>query len=172
MNHSTDVAQAMVDDLLLTQAARGDREAFVALASMHAPRVFGIARNLSSSNAEALELAQGALQRAWDEIAALPAAQLSFLAFVSRFVVREAVLRLPRPPGSAGRPFTPLDADDRHLELGLPAAAAEVRRIPDIDEKIRAAAEHLDPDDRAAFVLRVVEEIPADEAAAILETPA
>lgn len=172
MNPSTDVAQAMVDELLLARAARGDREAFVALASLHAARVFAIARNLCSGDVEALELAQGALQRAWDEIATLPAAGLSFLAFVSRFVVREAVPRLRRASaGGSGRLFTPLDADSRHLELGRPASPAAVKRIPDLDEKIRGAAEQLEPEDRAAFVLRVVEEIPEKEAAAILEMP-
>jgi len=44
-------------------------------------------------------------------------------------------------------------------------------RRPDLAERLREALDRLEPEDRAAFVLRVVQELPPRECADILEIP-
>ncbi len=153
MTTRPDDAQVIFENAVVRRATTGDADAFVTLGSLHAQKLYSIARNLSSSEAEAMELMQQALQEAYDQIARLPA-ELSFRAFVCRFAVRNAIGRLRR----AGAP-----------ETEWPACAPPARR-EEFAERIRDALERLDPEDRAAFVLRVVEDLPVDEVAAIQET--
>jgi len=118
---------------------------------------------------------QAAFLSAWNRIDSMPA-DLSFRSFASRFVVKEAVERLRRavPPA-----LTSLDRSVPAIGAGnWPAASAEgdldvemLATRPDIAERLADALALLDPEDRAAFVLRVVNEVPMHETAAILEMP-
>jgi len=167
-------AQVDLEELFLQRAAQGSRWAFVALSSMHFEKLFSIARNLSSSEPEAVELAEAALQRAWDRIRALPP-QLSFRTFVSRFLVQEAVQRLQEPAAAAGGSaarFPPFEVDDWLVTMRWGSGDMEgLARRPDLADRLREALEALDPLDRAAFVLRIVEDFSPQETAAILDIP-
>ena len=172
----SDHADAMLEHLFLRRAMQGDNEAFVALASMHATSVYSAARNLCSSDLEAIELTEGAFQSARDGIRAMPAG-VSFRAFVCRFMVKDAIERLrrasPLPFKHLGR-FLPATAGgDRSTSSpqGLPDPELLAQR-PDITRRLTDALALLEPEDRAAFVLRVVGAIPMHEAAAILGLPA
>jgi RNA polymerase sigma-70 factor, ECF subfamily len=174
MAANSDHADAMLGLLLLRHAVQGDEQAFVALASMHCEEVYQTARNLSASDVEALELTQGAFQAAWNQISAMPA-DLSFRAFVLRFAVKDAVERLRRANPSA---FTVIDrslpATGGKRSAHLWQVVSDVEQLnqrPDIAERLNDALALLDPQDRAAFVLRVIDEVSIDDAAAILELP-
>jgi DNA-directed RNA polymerase specialized sigma24 family protein len=132
-----------LEPLFLRPAIEGDKEAFVALASIHAAAVYATARNLCSSDLDAIELTEDAFQSARDQIRAMPVG-LSFRVFVSRFLVEGAVERLRR-----AAPQKSIVVD------GLPTGALAL----------------LEPEDRAAFVLRVVGELSLDDTAAILDLP-
>ena len=175
MATNSDQADPMLEQLFLRRAMQGDEHAFVALASMHCGKVYLTARNLCSSDVEALELIERALQSAWDQIGAMPV-DLSFRVFVSRFVVKDAVERLRHstPPVftsvdqfvsvmSGGKRLTPSWQGLQDLE--------RLAERPDIAERLSEALVLLDPEDRAAFVLRFVDAAPIDDAAAILELP-
>ncbi len=170
-----DDADALLEHLFLRHAMQGDKEAFIALASMHAAAVYATARNLCSSDLEAIELTENALQSARDRIRAMPAG-LSFRVFVCRFMVNEAIERLRRatpPPFTLLHRFLPATAGgDRSTPSpqGFPDVELLAQR-PDIARRITDALALLEPEDRAAFVLRVVGEVPMDEAAAILDLP-
>ena len=56
MAPSSEDADPLLEHLLLRRALQGDDKAFVALASMHSAAVYATARNLSSSDLEAVEL--------------------------------------------------------------------------------------------------------------------
>lgn len=170
-----DDADTLLEHLFLRHAMQGDKEAFIALASMHAAAVYATARNLCSSDLEAIELTENALQSARDRIRAMPAG-LSFRVFVCRFMVNEAIERLRRatpPPFTLLHRFLPATAGgDRSTPSpqGFPDVELLAQR-PDIARRITDALALLEPEDRAAFVLRVVGEVPMDDAAAILDLP-
>jgi RNA polymerase sigma factor (sigma-70 family) len=115
--------------------------------------IYMIARNLSGTDAEALDLTEAALRVAWEAeaIGEMPEG-ISFRTFVCRFLVREALSRLPEMRASG------------------PVMDALTRRS-DLAERLREALDWLEPEDRAAFVLRVVHELPPRECADILEMP-
>jgi RNA polymerase sigma-70 factor, ECF subfamily len=146
--------QLMLERLLLARTLGGDHDAFSVLGSMHWEQVYAVARDLSSSDEDALELTQGAFQEARNELSAI-SAKLSFRIFVCRFLVRAAIERL-RLTALSPSGFVEVDGLDR-------------RR--DIADLTRAALARLDPNDRAALVL-ITAELPVGEAAAILEIPA
>jgi RNA polymerase sigma-70 factor (ECF subfamily) len=71
-----------------------------------------------------------------------------------------------------GNPLASLPpADERLAALGeqWPAALARLEQM-ELTALLREALEYLDEDARAAFVLRDLVDLPAEEAAAILET--
>jgi RNA polymerase sigma-70 factor (ECF subfamily) len=176
MTSSFDPAQVMLEELYLRRAAQGDHEAFVSLGSIYSEQVYSIARNLSASDDVALRLTRRAFERAWRNVSTIPR-QSSFRVFVSRFLVRDAVSRLRHtaaPVSASLERFSPSFDDDRRL-TGSPWDYANVEALvgrPEVIERLRDALPGLEAEDRAAFVLRIVEDLPAEEVAAILEVPA
>jgi DNA-directed RNA polymerase specialized sigma24 family protein len=75
-----------LERVFFRQALAGRDDAFVLLGSMYSEQVYAIARNLCSTDDEALELTRNAFQRAREELSWLPARQ-SFRTFVCRFLV-------------------------------------------------------------------------------------
>jgi len=174
MVRSFDDAQVLLERFLLRRAEQGDRRALVALGSIHLETIYAIARNLSGTDAEALDLTEAALQIAWEAIGEMPHG-ISFRTFVCRFLVREALSRLREmgasSSASSGRPAARSDDDAQTpAEWSSPRMDGLPRR-PDLAERLREALDRLEPEDRAAFVLRVVQELPPRECADILEIP-
>jgi len=121
MHHPRDMAtypagiDLTLERVFLRQALAGRDDAFVLLGSMYSEQVYAIARNLCSTDGEALELTRNAFQRAREELSWIPARQ-SFRTFVCRFLVSEAVkrLRFKAPPASASlERFLPGFADGK-----------------------------------------------------------
>jgi RNA polymerase sigma-70 factor, ECF subfamily len=163
-------AQVILERLLLSRATKGDHEAFLALALTHSDEAYAIARNLCASDTEAFDLTERAFQLAWNHLHTIPE-KCSFRVFVCRFLLKNALERLRR---SASISFldTVVRPDTGATHVGCGCAEIErLARRRDIVERLGDALLALDPDDRAAFVLQIVQAIPADDAAAILEVP-
>lgn|GEM_PF-3392461 len=171
-----DQAQAMLERLFLQRTLQGEDDAFVVLGSMYSEQVYAIARNLSSSDEDALELTQGAFRRAREELSAI-SPKLSFRVLVCRLLGRRALKLLHHAMPLASDSLEPLFRrfeDGKHAPA-QPCDCADIHALArrrDIAERIRGALGGLTAEDRAAFVLWMIEELPLDEAAAILEIPA
>ena len=157
--------QPALERVFLSRATRRDERAFAALASIHSDEVYSIARNLCSSDAEALELTEKGLQRAWSQMSTI-AAEEAFFVFVCRFLVCEAVARL-----RSAQPSAPRERLDLPVQRSFAAGSEQIARLArrrDVREHLDAALAALDPHDRAAFVLRIVQGLSIEDSAAIL----
>src|SRR5229473_1889187 len=159
---------------LLERCQQGDGRAFVGLTSNDLQGVYSIALNLSSTEGEAVRLTQRALRLIWDRIPSMPA-DLPLRILARRTVVGLAIekLRSIAPPAAESlEGFLPSFNSDGSLELAASDTAGldPLLDRPDIAQRIREALGRIDAGDRAAFVLRYVEELPLGEAAEILES--
>jgi len=149
---------------LLARAQAGDVAAFEKLSGGYAARLFMLLLRLLGDRAEAEDVAQEVMLRAWQGIGRFQG-RSSYFTWLYRIAVNEASRALERrsrrPAGVA------LSAD----ELQLPAAPsdgpehqAEARELREAIERALAA---LPMDLRTAIVLRDVEGLSTQEAAAI-----
>src|SRR5881398_1745983 len=101
----------LADDLLVGAALRGDREAFAALVDRHRPRAQALARRTLGDAAEAEDVVQEAILRAYLALADLREPS-RFGAWLSAIALNVARMRR-----RAERPLEPLDeAPARELE--------------------------------------------------------
>jgi len=150
-----------LDEILLGQARRGDSEALVKFATRWWAPVFRLAWNMLGSAAEAAEATEQTIQLA-----------IRFPGSVSHDVpfgisLRGAAIDLvllrcgpvqlspAESPREAGGPLPPGGSSQR----------------PDLGETIRSTLQRLDDLDRAAFVLREIEQLSVEETVAILRMP-
>jgi RNA polymerase sigma-70 factor (ECF subfamily) len=158
------------DDVLAERMRRGEHDSFAMLTSRYWTAVHRIARNLLADPTKAREVALRAFLGALRSPDWFPR-EAPFRVSLYRLTIILALI--PSQPGQAvsGESLLPqFDADGRLVapETDL----SELAGSPGLAEHIREGLKHVDDLDRAAFVLRVVEEVPLDEAAAILEIPA
>ena len=149
---------------LIARAQAGDVTAFERLSSPYADRLFMLLLRLLGDRLEAEDVAQEVLLRAWRGITSFRG-QSSYFTWLYRIAVNEANRALER---SARRPAdVPLSA----RELQLPASPAdEPPRQAENSELRRALSQalaELPPALRTAVVLRDVEGLSTQEAAAI-----
>jgi len=140
---------AEVDDVLVQRASRGDPAAFVELATRWWTPVYRFSRNMLGSACEAAEATEQVLQFAVRFPEAV-GCNLPFGMSLYGVAVDFTFLRCP----SARRSPT------------------EPSRGPDLAETIRGMLQRLDFLDRAAFVLREVEQLSVEETVATLRIPA
>jgi RNA polymerase sigma-70 factor (ECF subfamily) len=165
-----------VDDAeLVASAARGDARAFEALMRRHNRMLFRTARAILRDDAEAEDALQDAYLQAYGALHGFRAeAKLS--TWLARIVANEALMRLRKqnrradilPMQSATATAGLDELSDTQMENGpeLSAQRSEMRRLLEI--QIDALPEAY----RTVFMLRAVEEVSVEEAAAILEIPA
>jgi RNA polymerase sigma-70 factor (ECF subfamily) len=154
------------DDRHLLRAARGDAEAFDALARPRWPRMVRIAARIVGDEADAQDVAQQALLRLWQTLDRFrPGEDLD--GWIYRMVVNLALdslrRRRSRPEGSAA---TAAPAD-----LGLrDASAGPEERVlaAELERALQDVTEGLAPRQKAVFVLTRVEGLPAADVAALL----
>src|SRR6266852_2898157 len=176
MASEIDCAQLADEGWLLQRCRGGDRRAFIGLTSRHMQGVYSIALNMSSSEGDATRLTQRAFRLTWRRIPSMPA-DLPFRILVRRVVVGLAIEKLcsvPPPGVESLERFLP--SFDSNGSLVVAAnEAAELDPLfdrPDIAQRIREALGRIDASERAAFILRHIEQLPLGDAAAILELPA
>jgi RNA polymerase sigma-70 factor, ECF subfamily len=150
---------------LIERCRAGDEDAFAQLVLTHADRVYGAVRRFGLDAGEADDVTQEVFLRAWRGLARFEErAQLS--TWLYRIAFNETQRRLSRrdPP----RVEPPLDGEDpvdsvpeaNHLGPGARALDHEFEAI------LQRALAELPPDWRAAVVLRDIEGLSTDEAAA------
>jgi RNA polymerase sigma-70 factor, ECF subfamily len=149
---------------LIARAQAGDVNAFERLSSAYADRLFMLLLRLLGDRAEAEDVAQEVMLRAWRGISRFRG-NSSYFTWLYRIAVNEAnralEKRARRPPA------TPIGTD----ELQLPGSAADdPSRQAETRELRRALAQalvELPPPLRSAIVLRDVEGLSTQEAAEI-----
>ena len=145
---------------LLARAQAGDVAAFERLSSAYADRLFMLLLRLLGDRAEAEDVAQEVMLRAWQGITRFRG-QSSYFTWLYRIAVNEANRALEK---RARRPAGVTLGPD---ELQLPAPAAlDPSRQAENSELRRALAE-LPPSRRTVLLLRDVERLSMQEAAEI-----
>jgi RNA polymerase sigma-70 factor (ECF subfamily) len=149
---------------LLARAQAGDVTAFERLSSAYADRLFMLLLRLLGDRAEAEDVAQEVMLRAWQGITRFRG-QSSYFTWLYRIAVNEAnralEKRARRPVGVA------LGADE--LQLPAPAALDPSRQAEnsELRRALARALAGLPPPLRTALVLRDVEGLSTQEAAEV-----
>jgi RNA polymerase sigma-70 factor (ECF subfamily) len=166
--------EAQVDELLVHRMRRGDAAAFAALATRYWSAVHRIGWNMLPDRAAAGELAEAALLSALWPAEELPS-DVPFRTSLYRQAMSQSLIRLHSLPSADTRSlaaFLPrFDAGGRLTSAGSDwsESTETVFGRRDVGEPIRETLQRLDALDRAAFVLREIEQLSIEEAAAVLE---
>lgn len=158
---------AAADETLVAWSAAGDRRAFAALAGRHLPRLHGLALRITGNAAEAEDVAQEALLRAWQHAGRFDPSKARFGTWLYRIAANLAIDHARRRP--AARPLP--DADALVAALADPGAGPEAllqqRQQQALFQQALAA---LPARQRAALALAHDQGLSGAEAAAVLET--
>jgi RNA polymerase sigma-70 factor, ECF subfamily len=152
---------------LIERARDGDAEAFGALVEAHSDRVYGALRSFGLAAEEAEEVAQEVFVRAWRGMKVFEGrARLS--TWLYRIAFNEAQRRLSRrPPAPVALNFTGADP-----VLELPDRVARGPEATALEQEFVAmmwqALSQLPEDWRAAVVLRDIDGLTTEEAAALV----
>jgi RNA polymerase sigma-70 factor (ECF subfamily) len=151
------------DEALLARAAEGDRAAFDRLAARWLPRLYRAALRLLDDPAEAEDVAQEAMLRAWRKAARFDPRRAGAAAWLHRIAVNLAMDRR-----RAARPAAALDEHLADQRQDAEAALQQVQRRRALAEGIAGLPRR----QRAALALTYGEERPGREVARLLGTSA
>jgi RNA polymerase sigma-70 factor, ECF subfamily len=160
------VVREATDQALVARARQGDREAFEQLVVRHADRLHAVVRRLVRTDDDAREATQEAFLRAWRGIGRFKG-DAEFFTWLYRIGINEAnrlTTSSRTPGGAAPASFDGLVAEPRDPAPG-PALATEHRALA---EALDAALGELHPDYRTALVLRDIEGLSTEQAAAAM----
>jgi RNA polymerase sigma-70 factor (ECF subfamily) len=158
------------DEVLAERMRRGEHAPFAMLTSRYWTSVHCIARNLLADPSKAREVALKAFLGALRSPDWFPRSAPFKVSLYRLTIILSLTQGQPRQALSGESLLPQFDADDR---LVFPEGdLSGLAESPDLAKRIREGLKHVDDLDRAAFVLRVVEEVPLEEAAAILQIPA
>ncbi|MGI8844757.1 MAG: RNA polymerase sigma factor [Thermoleophilaceae bacterium] len=153
------------DDTLVARARQADAEAFELLVRRHADRLYAVILRLVPDEQEAQEATQETFLRAWRGIARFKG-DAQFFTWLYRIGVNEANRRLTRGgASSADRSLEELAHEPRDLRPG-PAGQSEAH---DLRGALEAAVRALPLGYRTPLVLRDIEGLSTDQAAAIMD---
>jgi RNA polymerase sigma-70 factor (ECF subfamily) len=151
---------------LIARARAGDETAFAQLVTEHSARVYGALRRFGLTAQEADEVAQEVFLRAWRGMPRFEE-RSQFSTWLYRIAFNEAQRRLGRrpPPAASSR------LDDEDAIAALPAAidtGPQARTLDrEFEQMLEQALTQLPADLRAAVVLRDLEGLSTEEAAAV-----
>jgi RNA polymerase sigma-70 factor (ECF subfamily) len=157
-----------LDDVLAERMRRGEHVAFAMLATRYWTAVHRIARNMLPDQSKAREVAEETFLRALRSPDWFPR-DAPFKVSLYRLAIILSIIR--HQPHSVSRAESLWPTFDAGGRLVVPEGEwSELAGRRDLAEQIREGLEHLEDLDRAALVLRVIEQVPLEEAAAILRT--
>ncbi len=156
------------DAALVARAREGDREAFTELVMHYQVPLYNMALRMVGSRDDAADIAQEAFLRAWEKLRTLKGNP--FKAWIFQIAVNLCYDHFRRRKRVAAMPE---EGQEAHVvSLGLPvpdpaerAEAGERARI------VRDSINGLDPDLRAALILRDVNGLAYEEIAAVIRAP-
>jgi len=149
---------------LLASAQAGDVAAFEQLSSSYADRLYMLLLRLLGDRAEAEDVAQEVMLRAWQGISRFQG-RSSYFTWLYRIAVNEANRTLER---RARRPAgVPLSADELQLPGSPALEPARQAEASELRQALGRALGELPPPLRTAIVLRDVEGLSTQEAAEI-----
>ena len=163
---SQPTADPSADRALIAQARAGDESAFAQLVTEHSARVYGALRRFGLNPQEADEVAQEVFVRAWRGLPRFEE-RSQFSTWLYRIAFNEAQrwLARRRPPTASSR------TDDEDTIAALPDAtgAGPLARTLDreFEQMLEEALSQLPADLRTAVVLRDLEGLSTEEAAAV-----
>jgi RNA polymerase sigma-70 factor (ECF subfamily) len=157
------------ESALIERAKRGDTEAFAALVERYQRRVVGVALAVVHNQDDAVELAQEAFVRAFQNLKKFES-RSSFSTWLYRIAANISIDFRRR--------------EGRHVVLRGEDAEAEISRIPsaegdayraaarnELGQRIERALQQLTPEHRAVILLREVEGLSYDEMSDVLQVP-
>jgi RNA polymerase sigma-70 factor (ECF subfamily) len=160
--------KALDDDVLSERMRRGDKGAFATLATRYWAAVHRIAWNMLPDQSKAGEVAEETFLQALRSPGWFPR-DAPFKVSLYRLAIVLSLIR--HQPGRAFRAESHSPQFDVSGRLVVPEGDwSELAGRRDLAERIRDGLDRVEELDRAAFVLRVMEEVPLEEAAAILRT--
>jgi RNA polymerase sigma-70 factor (ECF subfamily) len=158
------------DDVLSERMRHGDRGAFATLTTRYWVAVHRIAWNMLPDQSKAREVAEETFLRALRSPGWFPR-DAPFKVSLYRLAIVLSLVR--HQPSTAFRAESFLPQFDASGRLVVPEGDwSELAGRRDLAEQIRKGLDHVKGLDRAAFVLRAMEQVPLEEAAAILRTSA
>ncbi|MEA2212992.1 MAG: polymerase sigma-70 factor, subfamily [Solirubrobacteraceae bacterium] len=152
---------------LLTRARAGDEDAFAALVTLHAARLYAALRQFGLDAAEAEDVAQEVFLRAWRGLKRFQG-RAQFSTWLYRIAFNEAQRRMSR------RPPVPVSAAQSHEDpvTALPQATGLGPEAQALDHEFTAILERalreLPSDWRAAVVLRDIHGLSTEAAAEVV----
>lgn len=154
------------DEELVEQAQGGDRDAFEILVRRHADRLYAVVVRFTGGTEEAEDVTQETFLRAWRSIGRFQGRSL-FFTWLYRIGINEAKRRAER---AASRIQTASMEEDEGIDV------ADEREGPyrrteqaELRAALEAAVRSLSPDYRAPLVLRDIEGLSTQEAAAVMD---
>jgi RNA polymerase sigma-70 factor (ECF subfamily) len=160
------------DELLASRARDGARSAFAELMARHQDRVYRVAFRMARNASDAEEITQETFLHAYRGIASFEGGS-RFRTWLYRIAVNQALMLMR---SARRRPQQALDASPPMSVLATSALAEAPDGADDLSdrkalvERVRAAIAQLDDGQRAALVLRDLEQLSAEETAVILGT--
>lgn len=155
-------AAADEDAACIARVVRGDADAFRALVVRYQGPLFCVLRDLLPGEADREDVAQDAFVAAWRSLAEWDGARGAFFTWLVRIARNRALnVRKRRTPSAPGQ--LPERGADAPVDDGL------LRR--EIRERLDAALAGLPEDQRTAFTLAEIHEIPLADVAAVTDAP-
>jgi len=155
--------EAATDHALITEAARGSREAFGAIYDRHAGAVATLARRVLGAGPEVDDLVHDVFLEAWARAGDFDPSRGSVRAWL---LVRARSRCLDRKRSAVNARREPLSAEPRDPRNLPESMDAEVDSI-----RLRAALARLPVDQRVALVLGLFEGLSSSEIATRLDVP-
>ena len=145
------------ESALILAAQRGNRQAFLALVEHYQRPLYRLAYALTRRRDDAATITRESFARAWAGLRGIPEGK-RFFPWVLRMTRNLSVAQARR---RAGEPTPPPNASALRSADELEAAESEFRLLD--------AFRSLRPDEQMALALRVVEKLPYEEIAALLD---